>query len=181
MLLAVTNPLPWAAVSDHTAEPCRLHGSSFSSVGVAGPAFKSEEVCGISHLSQNFTSFGAELLGPLKATYPSGRTRTIEGEEPKYFSNLSWPGTAAIRWPRIIRCQGPIARCISECVLAGSGILQYRSVKHAGLQRLKIVAGRNCCSLEPSRCSRVTGKSGKRSPARSSPECPLEPDNGLSR
>src|SRR5579871_1249361 len=104
----------------------------------------------------------------------------MEGEAPKYFSNPCRPGAAAICCPRIKACQGPIALCISECVLAGSATLLYRSVKHEGFKRLKIVAGRGCCSVDPCRLSTVTGKSGNRFPARSSPECPLELDNGLS-
>src|SRR5580704_482560 len=119
-----------------------------------------DEVCGTSHVSQNFASFAAELSDPVKAAYPSGRTKMIKGEAPKYFSKLTWPGIGAISCPRIILCQGPIALFISECVLAGSEILQYRSVKSEGFSRLKIVAGRGCCSAEPSRWSRVTGKSG---------------------
>src|SRR6516225_5736575 len=55
-----------------------------------------DEVCGTSHVSQNFASFAAKLSDPVKATYPSGRTRTIEGEAPKYFSNPCCPGMAVI-------------------------------------------------------------------------------------
>ena len=61
-----------------------------------------DEVFGTSHVSQNFASFAAELSDPVKAAYPSGRTKMIKGEAPKYFSNLSLPGMAAISCPRII-------------------------------------------------------------------------------
>ena len=61
-----------------------------------------DEVCGASHFSQNLASFALELSEPVKAAYPSGRTRTIEGEEPKHFSDLSWPGIVAISCPRIM-------------------------------------------------------------------------------
>jgi hypothetical protein len=39
-----------------------------------------DEVCGTSHVSQNFASFAIELSDPVKAACPSGRTRTIEGD-----------------------------------------------------------------------------------------------------
>src|SRR5260370_38814609 len=61
-----------------------------------------EEVCGISHLSQYSASFATDVSDPVKATYPSGRTKAIEGEVPKYFSNLSWLGWPAISCPPII-------------------------------------------------------------------------------
>jgi hypothetical protein len=61
-----------------------------------------DEVCGTSHFSQNLASFALELSEPVKAAYPSGRTKMIKGEEPKYFSDPSWPGLAAIKCPRTI-------------------------------------------------------------------------------
>ena len=61
-----------------------------------------EEVCASSHFSQTFASFALELSDPMKATYPSGRTKMIKGEEPKYLLNLSSPGMAAISCPRIV-------------------------------------------------------------------------------
>ena len=53
-------------------------------------------------MSQNFASLAIELSDPVKAAYPSGRTKMIKGEEPKYFLNLSSPGMAAISSPRIM-------------------------------------------------------------------------------
>ena len=58
-----------------------------------------DEACGTSHFSQNVASFALELSEPVKAAYPSGRTRMIKGEAPKYFSDPLWPGLAAIRRP----------------------------------------------------------------------------------
>src|SRR5579863_10649421 len=102
MPLAHTNPLLWATLFEDAVElcvfievlsfPCRrsfIH-AAFSTLP--------DEVCGTSQVSQYSASFAPDVSDPVKATYPSGRTRTIEGEAPKYFS---CPGMVAISTPRI--------------------------------------------------------------------------------
>jgi hypothetical protein len=59
-------------------------------------SFLAKESGEISHLSQYDASFATDLSVPVNATYPSGRTRTMEGELPKCAWNVPSPGDGAI-------------------------------------------------------------------------------------